>query len=193
MKRPEHPYWSSASGADEDEDSNNATEDKVRVDNNHIYYYSEVSRPRCAVLNKTIRNLSVRLYNQGQTLENAPANLYLHINSYGGSVFAGLSPVVTIIDGCAASAATLMSVVGARRLMNKHSFMLIHQLSSGMWGKFEDLKDDLANCELFMATIKGIYEEHTTIPKKKLAELLKRDLWWDAQTCLEYGLIDEII
>ena len=196
-------YWNFTCGADEDEDSSNAAEDKVRVDSNHIFYYSEVSRARCAALNKTIRNLSVRLYNQGQTLDHTPAELFLHINSYGGSVFAGFStvdyiltskvPVVTVIDGCAASAATLMSVVGARRLMHRHSFMLIHQLSSGMWGKFEELKDDLANCELLMDTIKRIYEEHTTIPKKQLNEMLKRDLWWDAKTCLKYGLVDEII
>ena len=31
------------------------------------------------------------------------------------------------------------------------------------------------------------------IPKNKLDEILKRDIWWDAQQCLEYGMIDEII
>ena len=86
-----------------------------------------------------------------------------------------------------------MSVVGKRRLMHKHAYMLIHQLSSGMWGKYEDLKDDMENCDSFMKTIKDIYEEHTNIPKKELAKVLKHDLWWDAETCLKYGLIDEII
>ena len=77
--------------------------------------------------------------------------------------------------------------------MHKHSYMLIHQLSSGLWGKYEDLKDDMENCDSFMKTIKDIYEEHTNIPKKELAKVLKHDLWWDAETCLKYGLIDEII
>ena len=49
------------------------------------------------------------------------------------------------------------------------------------------------NCDLFMSIIMDIYTEHTKIPKKKLNEILKRDLWFDAETCLEYGLIDEII
>ena len=71
--------------------------------------------------------------------------------------------------------------------------MLIHQLSSGMWGKYEDMKEDLENCDLLMKTIKTIYEEHTKIPKKQLEEILKHDLWWDAKTCLKYGLVDEII
>ena len=55
------------------------------------------------------------------------------------------------------------------------------------------LKDDMKNNDLLMKTIKQIYTEHTKIPKKKLNEVLKRDLWWDAKTCLEYGLIDDII
>jgi ATP-dependent protease ClpP protease subunit len=102
-------------------------------------------------------------------------------------------PVTSVIDGCAASAATLMSVVAKKRLMREHSFMLIHQLSSISWGKFEELKDEMTNNELLMRTITDIYTQYTRIPKKKLKEMLKRDLWWDAKTCLEYGLIDDII
>ena len=44
-----------------------------------------------------------------------------------------------------------------------------------------------------METIKNLYIERTKIPKKQLNEMLKRDLWWDAKTCLEYGLVDDII
>ena len=44
-----------------------------------------------------------------------------------------------------------------------------------------------------MERIKQIYREHTKIPTKKLNEVLKHDLWWDAETCLKYGLVDEII
>ena len=44
-----------------------------------------------------------------------------------------------------------------------------------------------------MKKIKNIYEEYTLIPKRKLNEILKHDLWWDAKTCLEYGLVDEIV
>ena len=176
----------------------------VETTNNRVYYYSEVSRPKILVLNKSLKNLSDNLINQAQLLSlDDPAQIYLHINSFGGSVFAGLSavdyikssdvPVTTIVEGCAASAATLMSCVGAHRQMRSSAFMLIHQISSGLWGKYEELKDDMENCDLFMRIIKHIYDEHTKIPKKKLREILKHDLWFDAETCLEYGLIDEII
>ena len=132
-----------------------------------------------------------------------PGKIYLHINSYGGSVFAGFSsvdyilnsevPVTSIIDGCAASAATIMSVTAKHRQINKHAYMLIHQLSSGMWGKYQEQKDTMENNDRLMKMIIEIYEEHTKIPKKELNKLLKHDLWWDAETCLKYGLVDEIV
>ena len=119
------------------------------------------------------------------------------------TVFAGLSavdyilkskvPVHTVIDGCAASAATLMSVVGTKRYMHKNACMLVHQLSGIMWGKFQEMKDDMLNSEMLMKKIKNIYKEHTKIPQDKLDQILKHDIWWDADQCLEYGLVDEVI
>ena len=174
---PRTTPWDFSAGKG-DAESSTALDQKIRVDNNRIYFYSEVSRSKNLALNKSICNLGDKLYNQSQSLSVNPPNLFLHINSFGGSVFAGFStvdyilnskvPVTTVIDGCAASAATMMSVVGDHRVMHRHSFMLIHQLSSGMWGKYEDLKDDIKNCDLLMETIKNIYEERTKIPKKQL-------------------------
>ena len=200
-------FWAGKDKKDKEAPPVVATGDKnnvVETTNNRIYYYSEVSRQKILVLNKSLRNLNDNLLNQAQLLGlDNPANIYLHVNSFGGSVFAGLSavdyiqscevPVITVVEGCAASAATLFSVVGTHRQMRSNAFMLIHQISSGMWGKYEELKDSIDNCDLFMRIIKDIYNEHTKIPKKKLNEILKHDLWFDAETCLEYGLIDEII
>ena len=171
---------------------------------NTIYYYSEVKRTEILKLNKCITQLSDKLIHHAHTLRmSEPPPIYLHISSYGGSIFAGMSaldyirtskvPVHTVIDGCAASAATLMSIVGNHRAIHKNSHMMIHQLSSMNWGTFEQIKDDMKNSELLMKKIKQIYSEHTKIPKRKLTQLLKHDLWWDAETCLKYGLVDEII
>jgi ATP-dependent Clp endopeptidase proteolytic subunit ClpP len=171
---------------------------------NTIYFYSEVKRTEILKLNKCITQLSDKLIHHAHTLRMpAPPPIYLHINSYGGSIFAGMSaldyikaskvPVHTTVDGCAASAATLMSIVGAHRSIQKNSHMMIHQLSSMNWGTFEQIKDDIKNSELLMKKIKEIYSEHTKIPKRKLSQLLKHDLWWDAETCLKYGMVDEIV
>jgi len=179
------------------------TDDSVEVAQNKIFFYADVSRSEVLKLNKHLDSLEKKVLTSAILLQSEPSNIYLHINSFGGSLFAGLAavdyikkckvPIHTIVDGCAASAATLMSVVGQERRMHRHSFMLLHQLSTMCWGKYEDLKDDMKNNDLLMKTIKDIYIEHTKIPKRQLNKILKHDLWWDAETCLKYGLVDEVI
>ena len=185
------------------DNSDSDDDNLVESTHNRIYFYSEVKRGKILKLNKYIRNLGITLTNHSFSYDLEDPFIKLHINSYGGSVFAGMAavdyiqnsrvPIHSVIDGCAASAATLMSVVAAKRFMHKNSFMLIHQLSSGMWGKYEELKDDIKNCEILMEKIKNIYDAHTNIPKKQLNSILKHDLWFDAKTCLKYGLVDELI
>ena len=175
----------------------------VEISNNRIYFYSGVTRPKILKLNKGIFNLNISMLSKSYPLEYDPPPIKLHINSYGGSVFAGLSavdyiqgskiPVHSIIDGCAASAATLMSVVAERRFMHRNACMLIHQLSGVMWGKFQEMQDDIQNSEMLMEKIKNIYRQYTKVPKKELDKILKHDIWWEAEKCLEYGLVDEII
>ena len=184
--------------------SSSSSKNKLEVLNNKIYFYCNVNHNNNLHLNKELKTLESKLLTSQELLEpEILAPIHLHISSYGGSVFAGFSsidyilkskvPVITVIDGCAASAATMMSICGATRLMHEHAFMLIHQLSSMSWGKYEELKDSMQNNDLLMETIKNLYIERTKIPKKQLNEMLKRDLWWDAKTCLEYGLVDDII
>ena len=50
----------------------------------------------------------------------------------------------------------------------------------------------MENNKHLMDTIKSVYKEHTKVPMKKLNEILKRDLWFDSETCLELGLVDFI-
>ena len=127
----------------------------------------------------------------------------LFINSGGGTIVSGIAsmdtilrskvPVWTYVDGFSASAATFMTVVGNRRFMSRNSYMLVHQLSTQFWGTYSNFEDEKQNLDLMMRNIKNIYKEYTKIPMKKLDEILKHDLMWDADTCLKYGMIDEII
>ena len=169
---------------------------------NHIYFYSEVTKKNMYELNKEIRYVSQKMLEQKKKYNIKNPVIYLHINSFGGSIFAAMATVDTILDcpvdihtiieGCAASAATLISVVGKKRYMRRHSHMLIHQLSTVFWGKMDEFEDEMDNLKRLMDLIKGLYNEYTKVPKKKLNEILKHDLWWDADYCLEVGLIDEI-
>ena len=98
----------------------------------------------------------------------------------------------TIIEGASASAATLMSVVGAKRYIRPHASMLIHQLSSWFGGKLAEIEDDYKNVTQMHETIKEIYKKHTKIRDAELEDMLKHDLWWKADKCLDEGLVDEI-
>lgn len=174
----------------------------IRVIGNVIYYYADVDHASILTLNEKIRKVGQDLRKRAIEENREPAGIDLRIHSYGGSVFAGIAgmetirnspvPVRTIIEGGAASAATFLSVVGTERLITRNSFMLIHQLSSFMWGKYEDFKDEMKNLDKLMDLIKGVYAEHTKIPMAKLEEILKHDLWFTSGESVEYGLVDGI-
>jgi ATP-dependent protease ClpP protease subunit len=178
--------------------------DTVEGDDNIIYFYAGVSMKENFTLNKEISRLDREMQMISMKLGlKVPIPIHLKINSYGGSVFAAFgsidymkqskTPIYTYIDGCAASAGTIMSVCGDQRFIGENSYMLVHQLSSQHWGKYQELQDDMKNSDALMKRIKEIYEERTKIPKVKMDEILKHDLWWDAKTCLKYGLVDEIL
>jgi ATP-dependent protease ClpP protease subunit len=200
MLKVHDKYLLSARGGSSDDEEED--EDVEGVENS-IFFYTPVTKKSCLSINKKLKILESALLNVGNRLNIPPPDINLHINSPGGSlldVFSTIDyiknsrvPVHSIIEGSAASAATLMSVVAQKRSMSKHSVMLIHQLSSGLWGKFEDLKDDMKNNEMFMNMIYDIYGEHTKIPKATLKEILTRDIYFDAKTCLKYKLVDAII
>ena len=177
---------------------------KVYSHDNHIYFYANVSKDTVYKLNDMIVKINQKykeIKSKNPTVEVTPKPIYLHINSYGGGVFAAFAaidfiknseiPVHTIIEGASASAATLISVVGAKRYMSKNASMLIHQLSSWAQGKMNELEDEFNNLEDMMEHIKSIYVDHTKLKKAELTKLLKHDRWWDFNKCKKYGLFDE--
>lgn len=130
-----------------------------------------------------------------------PKPIILFINSPGGHLFQGFAavdairdsvvPIYTVIRGYACSAATLMSVVGKKRFMTRNAAMLIHELSSGVIGKFSSIKDEYENGSLLMQMIRNIYKECTKISNRKLNELLARDIYLDLDQCISLGMVDE--
>ena len=196
-------YWGEKKPPKEKSAQNPPADKHIAVHENKIYYYAGVSRDSAAELNKKIGELESKSLTLGNNLDIDPPILRLMINSGGGSITAGISsmdtilrckvPVHTYVDGFAASAATFLSVVGKKRYMSRNSYMLIHQLSSNFWGKYSEFEDEKQNLDLMMKTIKDVYKKYTKLPMKKLDEILKHDLMWDANTCLKYGLVDEIV
>lgn len=177
-------------------------EEKVERVNNHIYFYSEVNRNSILELILLIKEIEEENISMSHRMNIQEIPIYLHIQSEGGSIFAVFSaidtvqeckvPVHTIIEGNVASAGSLLSIVGKKRYIRPHSYILIHELSSGFWGKFSEIEDDFMNLKELMVQIKNLYQEYTTIPKKKMDEILKHDIWWNSDICISYGLVDEI-
>ena len=190
-------------GSDEEEDD--YFDNGVTHKHNRIYFKTNVNDNSVESLIRIIEN-KVHKYKklaQNKSIAHCePAPLYLHITSFGGSLLACFRaidairrceiPIYTVIDGYAASAGTLMSVVGKRRYMTPSSYMLIHQLSSGSIGKYWEIKDDFENCETWMNDIYNIYLENTNLNREQLTEYLSHDLWWKSDRCLETGLIDAV-
>ena len=98
-------------------------------------------------------------------------------------------PIYSVIEGCAASAGTIISVVCDKRFIGANAYILIHQLSSRMWGKMSELEDEYNH---LTDQITRLYGEYAKIPQKKLTKLLKQDLWLTPKTCIKYGLVDAL-
>jgi len=198
-------------GGEEEQGENHHHGQNVEVVDNHIYFYCDVNTKNILELNKAIFRLNKVLttFKNSTSVEYgvniSDLVIYLHINSMGGYVtdaFSGVDaiisseiPIYSIIEGYAASAATFLSVVCSKRFITKHSSVLIHQLSGGYWGTYQQMTDDMKNSTYLQKRIKQLYLEHTRgkMKKDKLEDLLKRDLMLSFKKKKKMGLVDELI
>jgi ATP-dependent protease ClpP protease subunit len=184
---------------------NKNSDNDVTVNGNHIYFHSSVTDESVAKLIVIINNKNneFKKLQQNELINTVtPNNLYLHITSYGGSLFNGFRavdiisnseiPIHTIVDGFAASAGTLMSVVGKKRYMTANSYMLIHNLSSQGSGNFWQLTDKYNNWTMLTEDIYNIYLTHTKMTREELEGYLSHDSWWKLDTCIQCGLVDQV-
>lgn len=174
------------------------------IDNNELYFYNDVNTDTALMINKTISDLSRQLLIAKITfdLQETP-HIKLHINSDGGEVFGALSivdriqsskvPIHSYAEGLVASASTLISVSCHKRYIRKNTILLIHQVRSWFEGTYEDFNDEKQNMDLIMKIVKDIYLKHTKFTEEELNQLLKRDIYLNAEDAIKYGLADEII
>lgn len=195
-------------------DNNNTKIEDLEVSNfdNHIYFCGTVTETSINKLIKLINKKNIEYKKEMETNKPVkselyqykiePKVIYLHITSFGGSLLACMAgidaiensdvPIHTIVEGYAASAGTLLSIHGKKRFMTKNSFMLIHQLSSGVSGQMNKIEDNFNNCKAFMDRIKSLYTSKTKLKDDELDNILRHDSWWALDKCLEKGLVDEV-
>lgn len=178
----------------------------VESTGNHVYFYADVDSDRCLALLREIREIDADLreeYRSRDLDDFPPVPIWLHIHSYGGSLFAGFStadqlkliksPIYVIVEGVCASAATLIALAGTKRAILPNSFMLVHQLTGLMWGTHEEFKDEMKLQQMAMDKLVKFYAAHTHVSAEDVRDMLTRDTWLDAETCLAQGFVDSIL
>ncbi|MDA9846972.1 Clp protease ClpP [Flavobacteriaceae bacterium] len=184
----------------EESDSDTDDENIIKTVGCDIFFHAEVNRKNIFSLIENIKKLEIELMKKAVDLHGYDPEIRLFIHSEGGDVYSGFSAmdhiqnsrvnITTIADGCCASAGTFILLAGKTRMMNPHSYILIHQISSGgFWGKFEELKDEIHTCTKIMDMVKSVYTDKTKIPDKKLKTLMKRDVYLSSEECLQYQIV----
>ncbi|WP_322785120.1 ATP-dependent Clp protease proteolytic subunit [Streptomyces profundus] len=132
-------------------------------------------------------------------------DIYLYINSPGGSISAGMAiydtmqyvknDVVTIAMGLAASMGQFLLTAGAagKRYALPNAEVLIHQPSAGLAGSASDIKihaEQLLRTKRKMAKLSA---EHSGVSFDQWERDADRDRWFTAEEARDYGLLDRVI
>ena len=137
--------------------------------------------------------------------ENPDKDVYIYINSPGGSVSAGLAiydtmqfikpDVTTICIGQAASMAAVLLSGGTKgkRFALPNSRILIHQPMGGMQGQASDIEIHANEIIRIKKLLNEILSKHTGQPIEKIEKDTDRDYIMSAQEAVDYGIIDKII
>lgn len=137
--------------------------------------------------------------------EDPQADIYLYINSPGGSITAGMAiydtmqyikpDVVTVAMGMAASMGQFLLTAGApgKRFATPHARILMHQPSGGVGGTASDIR---INANLILSMKRQLSEITAQRTGKTVEQIMAdsdRDNWFTAQEALEYGFIDHVV
>ncbi|MDR0764798.1 MAG: ATP-dependent Clp endopeptidase proteolytic subunit ClpP [Synergistaceae bacterium] len=137
--------------------------------------------------------------------EDPEKDVFLYINSPGGSVSAGLAiydtmryikcPVSTMCTGLAASMAAVLLTGGdnGKRVSLPNARILIHQPSGGSRGQASDIKIQADEILKTRKVINGILAHHTGQPVDRIERDTDRDFYMSAEEAVEYGLVDKVI
>jgi ATP-dependent Clp protease, protease subunit len=137
--------------------------------------------------------------------DNPEKDIYLYINSPGGSVYAGLAiydtmkfltcPVNTYCMGIAASMGSFLLAAGTKgkRYALPNSRIMLHQPSGGTQGTAADIEIQAKEILYIRERLNQIYAENTGQPIERINEDLDRDRFMSPPEAREYGLIDTVI
>jgi ATP-dependent Clp protease protease subunit len=170
--------------------------------------YSRLLRDRIIFLGQAVdQDLANTIVAQMLYLEaeDPEKDIYIYINSPGGSVTAGLGiydtmnhirpDVCTICLGLAASMGAFLLSAGTKgkRMSLPHSRIMIHQPLGGAQGQATDIEIQAKEILYLKQQLNQALANHTGQPLERIAEDTERDFYMSAHEAMQYGLIDQVI
>lgn len=174
----------------------------------HFDVYGQLLKDRILILGSDVndevanRLAAQILYLEGQDPEK---DIWLYINSPGGSVMAGMAiydtmqfvscDVATMCMGLGASMGQFLLSAGTpgKRYSLPHARIMMHQPSAGIQGQASDIAIQAEQHSFTKKLMAELIAEHTGQTFEQVTEDSERDRWFTAAQAKDYGLVDHVI
>ncbi|ALX05390.1 MULTISPECIES: ATP-dependent Clp protease proteolytic subunit [Aeromicrobium] len=172
------------------------------------HIYQRLLRERIIFLGSEVRDSNSNAICAQMLLLNAEdpnADIFLYINSPGGSVDSGMAiydtmqfisnDVATVAMGLAASMGQFLLAAGApgKRYALPHARIMMHQPSGGIGGSASDIKIQAQQSILLKKQLNELQSLHTGQSIEQIEADADRDRWFTPDQAKDYGFIDQVI
>jgi ATP-dependent Clp protease protease subunit len=140
--------------------------------------------------------------NELQSLGNV-AEIELHIHSPGGNLLDGLAiynalkrhpaKIHGIVDGIAASAASIILMASDTITMPEDAFLMIHNAQGGIYGDAEDLRGMADTMEKLQSSAVDIYQTRTGLDRQEILTMMSNETWMTASEAKQLGFCDNVL
>jgi ATP-dependent Clp endopeptidase proteolytic subunit ClpP len=137
-----------------------------------------------------------------QALADVKGALEVHINSAGGDVFDGIAiaeairdrkgPVTTVVDGLAASIASVIAQAGAKRVMAPGSMLMVHDAWGAAQGNAAELAKMASTLDQVSANLASVYAARSGRTAGEWRDAMRDETWFTADEAVNAGLADEV-
>lgn len=164
--------------------------------NTDVYIYGDIRKPD--LIDRWLGDDESRTdaFTFAEALENVDTpNLTVHINSYGGSVSEGLAiysllsqfkgHLITIVDGFACSAASVIFMAGKERIVPESGILMIHNAWTSAQGDSNDLKKAASDLEKITQPSVNIYCSKTGLSEEQVKKMMDEETWITSKEAYE--------
>lgn len=179
----------------------------VKTNNKRILYlYERIDNNSVSTVTKEIMNFIMEDNEEEEKLKDYKRQpIRLFINSFGGSIYdmwglidliiSSPTPIYTYVSGYAMSAAFMIFIAGHKRFILNNSTIMIHQLSSGCFGKYFDMVEEVDECTRLHERMTDYILSRTKIRSSTLKSCYetKKDWYVDSEMAIDLKIADEIV